>query len=237
MSEVRERGILTAVYGKSGTGKGVWVIYHELAKKNISLVWDLKGDKTEYTGATTPFKSGKFRCYTLSDLKIAVAKISRGVICYSGSGGKAEFQEFCQIARDFTRIHGARGAVVIDETSSVTNPGKASDTYGDFIRMGLNMGSDIYVICQRGAESDSTAQANASRIHFSAPGRKIDMQRMHDDTGVPIEAIEAMVEDHDKKTFDYIDVVTGNHWRLGRLSLPEGKGTPRFRAAKQINKL
>lgn len=213
------RGILTAVFGNTGTGKGVWVI-SQLQRKKISLVWDLKADRREYPC--------KYRCFNIRDLCWLIANVKEGIICYSGT--EKDFDIFCEKAKLFAEKFGKTAAVVIDETSDVTNPGKARGAYGNLIRTGLNHGADFFVMCQRGAESDKTAIGNASRFHFSALATPDDMKTLSKMSGVPLQEVMAVKADFQAVKFEYIDVIRGQSWEKGILSFSGGK--PSFKKIK-----
>ncbi len=213
------RGILTAVFGASGTGKGVWVI-SQIKRKKISLVWDIKAARDEYPC--------QYRCFNIRDLSWLIVNIKKGMICYSGK--EKDFDAFCEKAKLFAEKFGKDAALVIDETSDVTNPGKARGSYGNLIRTGLCHSTDFYVMCQRGAESDKTAIGNSSRLHFSAMTTADDSKGMAKLSGVPLSEVLAVRRDDDNLKFEYIDVVRGQFWEKGLLSFPGGK--PSFKKIK-----
>lgn len=219
-----DRGILTAVFGNTGTGKGVWVI-SQIQKKKISVVWDLKADRREYPC--------QYRCFNLADFSWLIANIKSGMICYSGN--PSDFDGWCHKARLFSEKFQKNAAVVIDETSDVTNPGKARGAHGNLIRTGLNHGADFFVMCQRGAESDTTATGNASRFHFSGLATPDDEKRMAEMSRVPLAEIKSLKVDFENKKFQYIDVVRSQYWSKGELSFSGGK--PKFKTLSSKNKI
>lgn len=186
-------------------------------------MWDLKADRKEYPC--------KYRCFNIPDLRWLVANKSEGMICYSGE--EADFDEFCTVAKLFAEKFKKNACLVIDETSDVTNPGKACRAYGNLIRTGLNHGADFYVMCQRGAESDKTAIGNASRLHFSQLGTEQDEKNMYGlcKRMVPLEAIRSLKADHVGLAFEFIDVIRGVSWKKGMFRIVGGK--PRFSRLKK----
>lgn len=214
-------GLLTAVYGRSRTGKGQWVC-EQIAKKKAVLVWDLKASRDEYNREPGYVA----RCFTIQQLAAVVVRLKRGMVCYSGS--EKDLEKFIEVAWLFAKKFRSDGAVVLDETSDITGTGKASAAYGGFLRRSLYLGHDIYVMCQRAAESDKTGPGNAMRFHFSALGTSRDMVRMAEDTGLPLEVVQGVKaffheSDLRQSWFDCITVQKDMHYEKNRLEFKTGK--------------
>lgn len=205
-------GRLHAVYGITRTGKGKWVI-SRISQKKAALVWDLKGDVSEYPC--------QWRARTIPALKAALLKSNPGMICYTGS--KADFQQFCVLARLFCEKFRGDGALVIDETSDITGNAGAAGAYGELLRKALNLGCDIYSMAQRAAEADKTTLANASFFHFSTPGTPADCKKMSDICGIPLNIISALAPDFEKSRFDCIDCERGHWWQLMQLQFKNNR--------------
>lgn len=149
----RREGKLHAVTGASRSGKSLWTAQQVAGARRL-LVWDLLGEW-----------STRYRCErvaTLQDLAAAMHGPAAR-LAYHRPGMVGDFATFCRLAWVWVRL--APGALVIEETATVTSPGKAPAEWGDILRMGLRYGVDIYALTQRPAESDKTAFGNASVIH------------------------------------------------------------------------
>jgi hypothetical protein len=214
-------GVLTAVYGRSRTGKGQWVC-EQLRHKKVALVWDLKANREEYN------KEDDFavRVFDIATLARVVARVKSGLVVYSGT--EKDLESFIKIAWLFAEKFRDRCAVVLDETSDITGSGKAAGAYGGFLRRSLYLGHDVYVMCQRAAESDKTAPGNAMRFHFSALGTPRDRESMADATGVPlavIEQVKAFFHPSDNRLswFDCVTVDKDHSYQKARLEFKTGK--------------
>lgn len=154
-------------------------------------------------------------------------------IAYTGK--LSEFNDFCRVAFWWVRRCAQldrQSAVVVEETSDVTSPGKAPEYWGILLRRGLKYGADIFAISQRPAESDKTAVGNASVVHICRMNTQRDRRYLEGMTGVPLAAIQALRADQDAGRFDYITVDTGRgFYQSGRLTFPGGK--PKFTTDKE----
>lgn len=221
---MKKCGTLTSVSGATRTGKGVFVI-REISRKKTAIVWDLKCDRSEYPA--------KYRVFNLADLAKVCAAVNRGIVCYSGR--PEDLDGFCKIAKLYAEKCGSDCAIVLDETSDITGTGKATGEYGELLRKGLNLGADIYSMCQRCSESDKTTVANASRFHFSTLGTPADRAFMAKNLGVPLSAIDGIKADFHKKEFDCVDVEKGHYWVKSRLSFRNG--SPKFTPITKKNQI
>lgn len=95
---------------------------------------------------------------------------------YSPVGMVSQFDAFCRLAWVWLRLTG--GALVVEETASVTSPAKAPEPWGDICRQSMGFGCDVYAITQRPAESDKTALGNALLVHCGMMGTPRDRSTM-----------------------------------------------------------
>jgi hypothetical protein len=167
--EKRSSGELVAVTGASQTGKSTWVAKRVDATRRL-LVWDYKGEWY--------LRHRCRRLHSFDELGAAArstAFCERVAFFTTGMDGAA-FDLFCRFA--WIWITQAPGTLIIEETASVTSPGKAPSAWGDLCRMGLGRGANIYAITQRPAESDKTALGNASLVHCHRMNTEDDIRYM-----------------------------------------------------------
>jgi hypothetical protein len=200
-------GSLTVAVGASRSGKTAHV-KRELAKHVCWLAWDVEG---QYEG----------RVIT------SAAELAR--ICGSGADGRysyrprslGDFGHWAECAFLLARVREKRFpdrvhmAVVAEETSDVTSPGKAPDGWGMLIRRGLKYGVDIYAITQRPSESDKTVMGNASIIHCCGLQRAGDRKYMALEMDIPIAELQGL--DRSKLEYIHKDMRDGQ-WQKGRLT-------------------
>jgi hypothetical protein len=172
------------VIGASRSGKSAWVIQQVAAAPRL-LLWDYKGEHRRY------------RCRLISTFaelhacSLPGAEPERLAFHCLGMSDRRLFASFCGFA--FVWLRGAIGTLVLEETASVTSPGKAATAYGDVLRMGLGWGCDIYAITQRPQESDKTAYGNATVLHCHQLGNPGDCRYVaRNFMPVPIEQLEAL---------------------------------------------
>jgi hypothetical protein len=83
---------------------------------------------------------------------------------YIGAVTPKHFQIFCKLA--WVWLRAAAGVLVVEELSDVTNPAKAPPAWGAICRKHRHaLGSTVYALTQRPAESDKTILGNAELIH------------------------------------------------------------------------
>jgi hypothetical protein len=178
----RPDGTLYAVAGATRSGKTLWTAQAVRAWRRL-LVWDLKGEW-----------STRYRCQRVASIQALAEHCKPGAlphrIAYHRAGMVEDFEPFCRLAWVWVRV--ARGALVIEELSSVTHPGKAPPAWGDIVRQGLGFGADIYAVTQRPAESDKTALGNASIVHCGRLVIPRDRATMAQYLGVPVERVDAL---------------------------------------------
>lgn len=189
----RPDGRLIAVAGASRSGKTVWTS-QQLAAAARLLVWDFKNEWHL-----------KYRCRRVRSLRELAQLVKSHApparLAFSMPGmNAAAFDLFCRLA--FVWLRQAEGDLVVEETASVTSPGKAPDAWGDIIRMGLGYGCNIYAITQRPAESDKTALGNASIVHCHRMASAADRKYMAQLLDVDVEQVQALkplqwIERHD----------------------------------------
>jgi hypothetical protein len=188
-------GVVVAVVGSSQSGKTAYV-RHKIAGFARSIVWDCEG---QYSG----HKVDSPRALTALIKKTGAGA---GCIVYRPRSLK-EFDFFCRAAFVWGALGGAAGkqtAVIAEETSDVTSPGKAPEGYGQLIRKGKKRGISIYAITQRLAESDKTAIGNADFVHCCRMVLPIDRKYMSNILDVPVDHLQNLLCDQDKKIFDYV---------------------------------
>ncbi len=219
MGSVRS-GVLWAVVGRSRSGKTVRVL-REIQRHRCVLIWDVEGQYTATHRARTPAELWPI-------VKACAGK--KATIAYTGALG--DFDQFCKMAFYYVQrccAAGQQSAVVFEETADVTNPGKAPEHYGIFIRRSLKYGVDVFAITQRPAESDKTSIGNASIVYVCALKLPRDRKSVAELTGIPLQAINGLVADQAKSQFDFIlqsDHHGGNYQR-GRLIFTS-ENRPRF---------
>ena len=206
-----ESGKLMVLVGASRSGKTKKAL-QMLKPHKLVLIWDVEGQ----------YENIDYRAKSLGALWQMLRQTAgkRAVIAYTGK--LSEFNGFCELAFWWVRANSVAGkkcAVVFEETSDVTNPGKAPEHYGIILRRGLKYGADLLAISQRPAESDKTAIGNASMVHVCRLQLSRDKKYMADMTGLNVKDLEALRADQDLSLFDYITVDTGRgEYQKGRLS-------------------
>lgn len=189
----RPDGRLVAVAGASRSGKTVWTSQQVAGDRRL-LVWDFKNEWHL-----------KYRCRRLrsfAELQACVRSSAPPArLAFSKPGmNAAAFDLFCRLA--FVWLRQAEGTLIVEETASVTSPGKAPDAWGDIIRMGLGYGCNIFAITQRPAESDKTALGNASIVHchrMAYTDDRIYMSKLLDVDVAQVKALKPLqwIERHD----------------------------------------
>lgn len=201
--ERRREGRLYCVTGASRSGKSLWTA-QRVARARRLLVWDLIGEW-----------STVYRCRRVSTLRELVACLERNErVAFFHPHMLEQFDAFCRVAWCWLRL--APGALVIEETASVTHPGKAPPAWGAIVRMGLRYGVDVYALTQRPAESDKTAFGNASVIHAGRCQTPDDRATMAKYLDVPIAAVAAL------RPLEWIERDAAGGLRKGRVN-PRGK--------------
>lgn len=177
--ERRREGRLYVVAGASRSGKSLWTA-QQVARTPRVLVWDLLGEW-----------SSRYRCARVSSFDELVARIEqRARLAFHRPGMVGDFETFCRLAFCWLRL--APGALVIEETATVTHAGKAPPAWGDLVRMSLRYGVDLYALTQRPAESDKTAFGNASVIHAGRAVTPRDRATLAEYLDVPVAAVAAL---------------------------------------------
>lgn len=216
--EHRPDGRLVGVVGSSRQGKTAWTAREVDASRRL-LVWDYKGEWFV-----------KYRCRrvtTFDELSRCVlpgAKPERIAFCMRRRMDKAAFETFCRLA--WVWINSGEGDLVVEETSSVTSPGKAPGAWGDILRMGLGYGANIYALAQRPAESDKTAFGNATVLHCHWLQRRADRQFIAEEMDIDIARVSAL------KKLEYIERDAGGEIRTGIVSFSKSRKS-RARQASQ----
>lgn len=178
----RPDGVLTVVAGASRSGKTAWTRGAVAGFRRL-LVWDLLG---EWGG------DARFNCVRSDSLALVrdwiKAGDTPGRLAYFRPGMVGDFDAFCRLA--WLWIQAGEGALVVEETASVTSPGKAPPAWGDLLRAGLRYGPRIFALTQRPAESDKTALGNATVIHCHRMSAPRDRAYMAEALGVPVLDVE-----------------------------------------------
>jgi hypothetical protein len=177
--EHRAEGRLFVVAGASRSGKTLWTA-QQIARVRRVLVWDLLGEW-----------STRYRCARVSSFDELVARIDTPRrLAFHRPGMVGDFETFCRLAFVWLRL--APGALVIEETASVTHAGKAPAAWGDVVRMSLRYGVELYALTQRPAESDKTAFGNASVIHAGRAVTPADRRTLAEYLDVPVATVAAL---------------------------------------------
>jgi hypothetical protein len=177
--EHRLEGRLFVVAGASRSGKTLWTA-QQVARERRVLVWDLQGEW-----------SMRYRCARVSSLAELAARVDdRARLAFHRPGMVGDFETFCRLAFCWLRL--APGALVIEETASMTHAGKAPPAWGDVVRMSLRYGVHLYALTQRPAESDKTAFGNASVIHAGRATTPRDRATLAEYLDVPVATVAAL---------------------------------------------
>ncbi len=176
-------GLIYVVTGSSGSGKTAWLI-KQIKKAGRLIIWDAK---PEYHKKLPGVKLVRTRkeliaiCKTKKNYKIAY---------HPGTVNNKEFEFWSDCAYLAARIKPCK--VVAEETADVTQPGKASDKWGQLVRKIRETGSDIYAVTQRPSESDKTAVGNASIFHVARMSRNNDRRYMSQELDINAADIAAL---------------------------------------------
>lgn len=150
-------GTLYLVTGASRSGKSTWLLSRLARDYESALAWDPTGQYAQQPGWEY--------LATRRDLQAFVTNPDGRRGCYVTECSVAAFDVWSLAAHAYIRIVKGRAAVIAEEISDVTNPGKAPPQYGVLIRRGLRYGKDLYAVTQHPAESDKTTVRNAGVIH------------------------------------------------------------------------
>lgn len=215
--QLRPDGTLIAVAGVSRSGKTLWTSQQVRAARHL-LVWDIKNGEW---GTRHNCK----RLATLADVR-ALAKNPRAgrFAFYTPVGMRAQFDTFCALAWVWLRLTG--GTLIVEETASVTSPGKAPEAWGDICRQAMGFGCDVYAITQRPAESDKTALGNALLVHcgmMGTPRDRITMAEYLDVSAAEVAALRPLEYiERDRRTHEVrrgVVAVPRQRPRIARASL------------------
>lgn len=208
-------GVIVAVAGSSQSGKTAYV-RHRIKQHARALSWDVEG---QYPGTVAR---------TRRELVAAIRKVGAraGQIAYRPETMQ-DFDFFARAAFVFGAIGGKAGrdtAIIAEETSDVTTPGKAPESWGQLLRKGKKRGISIYAITQRLAESDKTAIGNADYVHCCRLVLPIDRKYMANILDTTAAKLSELRCDQDKKRFDYIQRDLGRDETVtGVLTFPRGR--------------
>lgn len=155
--ERRPDGRIILVTGSTGAGKTAWTM-QQVAHEPRLLVWDAKAE----WGA-------RERCRVLDGsnafekLIAATIPLQPGRIAYRVPVSRESFDLFCRAAWIWCRA--GVGALIVEELADVTPPGKAPPAWGEIVRKSRSVGTTVYALTQRPAESDKTVVGNAAVMH------------------------------------------------------------------------
>lgn len=189
----RPDGRLVAVAGASRSGKTHWTAQQVKACRRL-LVWDYKGEWHL-----------RYRCRrvrTFAELaQLVKSNAAPARLAFHVPWMDADrFALFCRFA--WLWVRQGEGTLVVEETASVTSPGKAPQAWGEILRMGLGYGCNVFALTQRPAESDKTALGNASIVHCHRMGTLDDRKYMAKLLDVELGQVQALrprdwIERHD----------------------------------------
>lgn len=174
-------GCLFVVTGATRSGKGAW-IKQQVGGASRLLVWDPKPDYCAGRPADFPLKNMTI-IRSPSELFNAVQTTRPARIGFVAPTDPKLFEWWAKCAYIFARL--APAVLVAEETSDVTNPGKAPKGWGELCRKVLVTGSDLYAVTQRPAESDKTAFGNATIFHVGRMSRAKDRKYMAEEMDIP----------------------------------------------------
>lgn len=189
MSSTRKDGSLSVVCGMSRSGKSTWV-KEKLKTHKRQIVFDIKGEYSEAMGYQVMTS-----LVALADL-LSKSPGSLKVAFRPGSPVK-EFTLWAKLA--FTWCKQEPCAIVAEELSDVTNPGKAPDGWGQVCRQGMGFGAHVFAIMQRPSESDKTCFGNATMLHCCAMVRAADRQTLAQEMDVPGSDVNALMLPFDEE--------------------------------------
>jgi hypothetical protein len=219
MRSKRPSGSLIAVTGASQSGKSTWVA-NAVASCTRLLVWDYKAEWYLHHHCR------RLESWVqLADCVHSHSQPERIAYC-APAMNRAAFDVFCRFAWIWLRRD--VGTLVIEETASVTSPGKAPDAWGDVCRMGLGFGATIYAVTQRPAESDKTALGNASLIHCHRMATDDDARYMAKLLRVPQESVDAL------RPYDWIERTAAGELRKSGPSVHHPLRKPSRKTATQL---
>jgi len=175
----RPDGSLYYVTGKSRSGKSAWT-KEMLNSFKRQVVFDIKH---EYSPGM-----GYKQIHSLQELKAELSgNYGPGKYAFQPRKPALEFGAWSKMAMTWCKM--AICAVVAEELSDVTSPGKAPDGWGQVCRQGLGFGMEVFAITQRPSESDKTSIGNATLIHCCQMIRHEDQKYMSREMGTTIENI------------------------------------------------
>jgi len=203
--ERRPDGELIVVTGASRSGKTQWTVRRVRSARRL-LVWDSMGEWGDRFGCR--------RVATFAELRECVKPGARAErLAFYQPGMAQHFDVFCSLS--WVWIRAARGALVIEELSSVTSPGKAPRMWGEICRAGLRYGPDIIAITQRPAESDKTCIGNATLLHCHQMVREADEAYMARELRVPVAQLSRL------RPLDWLERDRRTHQvRGGKITFP-----------------
>lgn len=215
----RPDGELVAVAGASRMGKTTFCVQRAHSWRRM-LMWDGADDHRKY--ACTPIAS----LAELRDRIVGPPRLERLAYTPPDLANthelRRDFEIFCRLAWGFIRK--ARSALVVEETSDVTHPGKAQGAWGAILRKGLRYGPLIVATTQRPAEADTTAFGNAGWQRTFRLVRPEDWVSMAKRLGVDVEEVAAL------QPYQWIERDPMGRITRGAGARIRAKGTPRGRA-------
>ncbi len=176
MKNPKFRDEVILVAGARDQGKTTW-IRRTIAGRRRVLIWDPKG---EY--------ESDLQVRSIADLADAVlAADADAAVLSLYPKSLDQFHQYCELARLWGRC-----TAVVDELASVTQPGRAPESWGRLIREGAHHQVKIIAATQRTAESDKTILGNCTSIVCFALKRYADRAAMAQEMDLPIEQLAAL---------------------------------------------
>lgn len=177
-------GTLTAISGRSRSGKTAWAI-REARKASRVLVWDVEDQFSHAPGFVRV--TGRAAL-----LKLVTTHKGPGKFAYvPGPALSREFNFWAGAVLHWGRYLGPCLAVA-EELADVSTPAKAPANWGVLLRRGLKRGIDIFAISQRWQEADKTAVGNATRFVMFGQATAEDEAYLSRKTRVPVEELAAL---------------------------------------------
>jgi hypothetical protein len=164
---VRNKALIVAVLGASGSGKSAYV------KKEIRrtlpsrlMIFDPLREYSEFGQVVT----------SLVELRAKSKASVFGLVFQPKTGSdivKAQFDSFCEIAHAAERV-----TVVCEELSLVTTPSRSPEHWRAITLMGRHKGMKVYGLSQRPASIDKDFFSNATKVRCGRLNYAADIKTM-----------------------------------------------------------
>lgn len=173
------------------------------------LVWDAKPEWAPRFGLTIVRTLQQLHAHVVASLDGRPSRLS-----YQGPMTREHFDIFCRLAWVWLKAK-KRRVLVVEELADVTNPGKASQWWGEILRKGRDPHQALVIgLTQRASESDSTIAGNCTVIHAGYQSFPRDRKTIAEYCDVPLEEIRNL------GALDYVERdMRTRELRRGRLEI------------------